>query len=435
SRLNLSIKKVRDVFLNCIKYVFCDDNNNNDDDNSNNSGNNNNNNGNDKKYNDIIFIIFVLFLSFIPISKINKNKELRLQYENRYAAKFPKWKIKDETTNKKRINNVYISDLSKYIGDRIRYRNKIMSIESSLNYHRYILKDGWMFNTWGVDLFKNEIIKAPQESYEIIVENIKQYKDFCKANKIKGCYIVYVPIKKYAMRQVLGLPNDLVEKSDEGEFINEHLKKNKIDFEVISLHKEWLEHSKTDKELIYYKTDIHETMYASWLEYLKVMNIIKKDFPNLKILKEDDFDIEYDNDRLRSECRYIVRVPDFACTKHKYKFYNNKINYFVKDGDGTAGEESFFHNKNAKNPQKVIMVGTSYTENMKTFYSASFKDLISLRFNNINPYKNLKCDDGYLQDSCFGNEIKKEKPDILIFQVIVNRGNQINRIKRMFLKL
>jgi hypothetical protein len=172
-------------------------------------------------------------------------------------------------------------------------------------------------------------------------------------------------------------------------------------------------------------------MWASWLEYNKVMNIMKKDFPNLSILKEDDFIIWYGDEGGKSECRIPSSISKRYCTKHNYKFYKNKIDRLV-NFQRTPLEIHNYSNRNAPNPQKLILIGTSYSENQIILMSETFKESRKVRSNAVNLPESCKI--GYLEDDCFGNYIKNEKPDILIFQII-NSGRYIeDNIIRYFFK-
>jgi hypothetical protein len=388
-----------------------------------------------------VFIIFIIFI--IPFTKIKKTDLYKLKSENRYANKYIPLtiKIKDELViigdnnevsiknyrgkqdynfkfssfplkknnnmPRKLLNVKFGDDFTNWFKDRFRYRDKLMSIHNHLYFYKHILKDGWMFRTWGTDLYENKIMEGSDTAYRKIADNIIKYKQWCKTNDIK-CYIVYVPIKKYGINEKIGYPNDKIEVSDEGKFINKYLKKNNIDFKIISLQEEWLKHNKYDKELIYYKNDIHQTMWASWIEYNKVMNVIKQDFTNLKILKESDFDIEYKDYDYGSECRTPTKLPRFACTKHKYKFYKNRTNYHVNSNLGMS-PFSFekYSNENAQNSQKLIIIGTSFSGNQNIFMGESFREYKRIIYNH-----GKSCKIGYLEDDCFGESIKKEKPDI-----------------------
>ena len=83
----------------------------------------------------------------------------------------------------------------------------------------------------------------------------------------------------------------------------------------------------------------------------------------------------------------------------------NQDNYYMKI-------DSFL--PRAKNPQKVYLIGTSYSENLYRFLRYSFRHVIKRKINN------LAEEDTSLNFSRWKKDILKENPDILLFVIQSN---------------
>jgi len=82
----------------------------------------------------------------------------------------------------------------------------------------------------------------------------------------------------------------------------------------------------------YFKSDPHWTDDAAYLGYLQIMKEVKKDFPNIYINTENDFDYEYSNlvrvlpknGFFEGRNYEVLKLHDKKVLDAKYKYYKHK---------------------------------------------------------------------------------------------------------------
>lgn len=356
---------------------------------------------------DIVFVLVFVFLLFVPMSRISK--EDRSVQENRVLAKYQPLFVQGV------FNPQYTKQFEQWFNDRFRARNAAISLHKEIYFH---LDKYYHFGNYGI--YKNDWMWEKTKLYSVIseyelkqiVKGIGAYKTFCEENNIK-CYIEIVPRRlEFAKNEQFRIVPD--NEKDKAQILKQKVKE-KLDFDVIFPLKEMQEANKQD--LVYFKTDHHWTDVGAFVGYQELMKAIKKDFADLKILSEDDFNISYDN-RVRAEhdrtygqgytCK-LLNLTDEECPLNTpYKYYTHKRKKDLKiDVDPLANKD--FYASFAPNKQKVMIIGNSFTENISYFLAPSFEYVYKRRNNNAK-YNNLKL-------SRWKDEILELKPDIVVILI------------------
>ena len=156
---------------------------------------------------------------------------------------------------------------------------------------------------------------------------------------------------------------------------------------------------------------------GAFIGYKELMKAIKKDFPDLTILKENDYDIYYSN-MVRAEfnrvfweghyCKLLNLTVKDCPLNTDYKYYKHKKEEYLKVTIDDLDNKDFYASY-APNKQKVMIIGNSFTENISYFLASSFENVLKRRCNN------MYGDD--LKLSRWKEEIVSKNIDILIILV------------------
>ena len=352
---------------------------------------------------EIVFLTIFGLILIIPASVINNEKYS--ERENRKLAEKPQFIVNNEINyNFGKEFDGWFSDRFNLRAEMIKFYNKTRFILTFGTYTQnefyYDKRSQWAFNSgWA----QTEDLSA---EFPVYYRNIKRLKDFCDKNHIK-LYILIPPVKMdiYSQYYPLKLGKDTVKPFRE--YINSRMKQNLILYPIEELQKA----SETD--YVFPKGDPHWSEYGAFTAYKILMNNIKKDFPDIKIIDENDFIITK-NKRARTDYggaynkgyEYDVLNININNIKTQYTSYQYKneknLNNICNDINLSCSSQfPYGYNK------KVYIIGTSFSENLFLFLKYSFKDIKKRRINN--PVELNK-----LQFSRWENEILEYKPDIII---------------------
>ncbi len=368
---------------------------------------------------DTIFLtIFFVFL-LIPMSRINMS-DISLQ-ENRTLAK---WQPLINENHK--INFEFGKNFNDWFNDRFRLRNLFISSNHHIRFNlsntiykeppRYFNKNSyWTFNTDWVS------IKSDGKNFTQIINNIDLLKNFCDRNNIK-LYILLAPTtsevydKEFTqttgIKRIINNGEDFVKYTDDS-----------TDFVISPLNE--LKAAKPYNP--YTKGDVHWNHYGAYIAYLKLMQRIKTDFPDIQVLNKDAFKItksmysktDYDNYPTNGNLYKELQIPDkYLDTEYYYFTYKKQSN--IQTTKSNVSDVKTYNN-NYTNKYSAYMIGDSYEENLSDFIIPTFHKVIKRRYNNSGSKA--------LRFSKFKDDIIKEKPDILIITIV---SFELSKLKDMF---
>lgn len=378
---------------------------------------------------DIIFLIICALLFLIPVSNINKDDFSVI--ENRRLGE---WKPLFNKENKS-LNYNFGRDFENWISDRFAFRIPLISAYKTfqykitlhyLNVPRAYLdkKTNWEFDNW--DLLYGNL--TPEELHEI-QQGVNKFYKFCNDNNIK-LYVLIVPSKANIYIEKTFLRYKL--------YTNNHLDALKPDFpvKIIYPYDEIKNASKTD--YVYFKTDHHWTDYGAYIGYKALIKEIKKDFPQVKDVKPEDFNVTQSN-LVRSNWERTYTIGETSKelfvlnNKTAQKIMDTKYNYFTHKNAGkmkikgvdTAEllEKQFEYPDGAD--LKLFLLGTSMNENLTEILPYSFKHT---KYQRLNGVKNVVEGDEFKVLKRFKQPILDYKPDILVFCITYNNVHLLNTI-------
>lgn len=269
------------------------------------------------------------------------------------------------------------------------------------------------------------ILKYENEYFSM--EKTKQYLDYlikfnnlCKKNNIK-LYVIITPqkteiypinknpiYKNYSTRKFIN-------------YINSLTKENKLN--IIYPYEELKEGSK--ENYVYYYIDYHLTDDGAFITYKKLMERIKKDFPDVNILSNNDYYYYYDykiriDENYPPPKHYGTMFNAFGIPYEELKYFDNKYyRYYVNKNINKLENEFIdlprkrinnYHYQQGSN-HKVILIGPSTTEALSWFIPYTFNNVKKIR---INMVKDINDDDTYKFIKYYNDEIFDYHPEIII---------------------
>ena len=329
---------------------------------------------------DIVFFCCIVLLLFIPIMKID-NKEISVQ-ENRTLAKYEPF-ISDDN----KINFDYGKDFENWFNDHFNHREWLITLNSKLNLflNRKLQsetalqgKENWLFTTrWNsTAMFQNKNLFSDDELAQIKQKMLALQK-WAERHNMKF-YIMLVPDKESLYGEYY--PDGFEKEGDVSRLqqTTDFLKKN-THIKVISLYDPLSVAKK--KYTLFYKTGTHWNLRGAYIGYLEMMKFLRADFPDLKILTENDFNItekvEADIDIASAlgvnaydtfpeeDLRYEVFEVKNPHTKQRYIMLNKKERI----------EEYAYHSEKKNLRRKAVFLADSQFLRMNWYVAESFADM------------------------------------------------------------
>ncbi len=338
-------------------------------------------------------ILIIVFLTMLTLPNIIMLVGLENNQENKQIRfkVFPEFNLNEPIKYVRDIKNYYEDNFglkSTLVNNYIDF--KFIFLEENPIPNRVVRgKEGWYFlgnefnntfnNSFGNDTFLNGEL-------EKITQNIKNIKNYLSAKNILF-YLVVPPDKNRIYQEKL--PFNLSQNKTKLEILKKHLKKE-IDFDIIDL----TDISLTNKlkELIYLKTDTHWNEYGAFLGYNETINILSKK-NNVSSVPISNYNLEekvIDNgDIINMINLNIEEKAIFLNRKTRSNIITKKLSGHVK------------HYINPNKNLKLLMHHDSFANDWIRFFNESFGECIYSR--------------GYILNKTL---IEKEKPDILIFEII-----------------
>ena len=317
------------------------------------------------------------------------------------------------------LNNRFGQDFEAWFNDRFNYREAVISFYSGLEMllNSRINNKVAFFNKKTHWLFNNEqlkIRKLSRQTEDRVLRELSAAGRFFRRQGIKT-YMLMVPgkIDIYAKAaepyyKVRGIQNEGTIKRMMSE----------LPFPVVYPLAELQEGAK--ENFVFFKTEHHWTEWGAYLGYRKLMQTIAKDFPAAGAVGEDAYDIFYKR-RVRGDwdredftlgqtfVQMNVKYPEDKLLDVEYKYYNPK-KVLAEDVNDTEMTKHY-HNPDG-NGLRVMLIGTSMSENLLQFLPQNFSELKYFRTNN-SPIVPVAEEKKIMKR--YKREILEYKPDILVF--------------------
>ena len=383
---------------------------------------------------EIIFLaIFFIFL-FIPMSHINSAE--KSETENRRLAVY-----KPLVTREGKINYTYGQNFDVWFNDRFNFRDELINIFSQVNWslstvwyenNKYVLNK---VTHWGFIPGDIRVSNTSESFLNATIDQLIMLKNFCDSNNIK-LYVIVVPSKAVVyyseLETLFNTKLKIITEISKINTINKSLSYNII-YPINPL----IQASKND--YVFFKSDHHWTEYGAYIGYQTLMNEIIKDFPDLKPVNLNLYN-KSENTKVRG---HFNRSYDYGLTysglgldektqkylsNSYYSYYDFKDMSSVKITIDKDNRIKTFHYEKSPNNLKVLITGTSMSENLLQFLPYTFKDTLYLRLNNR---KNIARSEEFKLFKYYRNRITTYNPDILI--LCITYGN-LAKVKNLFVE-
>ena len=380
-----------------------------------------------KSKTDLIFLIIFFIFLLIPMLHIDKSE---MSYrENRMLAK-----LKPFITNQDEINFYFGRNFDKWFSDRFFLRDILIKIYNSLYFYFANMNDKGLYdkNTgflYTLTEFDTYNINDLDKNYE----ELKKFNLFCNNHGIK-LYVLIVPKKV----EIYNTDKFYINKSSNHNKFMQYLKNKDSEGEVNIIYPYDELKNGAEKEFMFFKTEHHWTDDAAFIGYKALMNRIVKDFSDIHILNESDYNFSY-NTLVRGDvfrtydygqsCSYINLIGMKKYHKTKYRYYTHKD---FKNLHQTLTYIKYHFNKLYYYPKgsdyRVIQLGTSQNENLTEFIPFTFKNVKRLRNNTV---IGIKQEDEFKIIKYYKDEILNYKPDIIIFCITYNNFLELHNLFNM----
>lgn len=359
---------------------------------------------------DIVFVVSVVAFMYFPASHINHDT-VSVQ-ENRNLAKY-----KPLVENGK-INFNYGRDFESWFNDHFNSRAFFINIHSKIsrlidrnlkNATAMAGKENWLFTKrWNsVDTFQNKTLYSDAELKEI-KKNLEDVNKWARKNGIKF-YVLLNPDKERIYPEYYPDGYDKVRDLSRIQQTYDYIRQN-VNVPVVYAYDELMAAKKD--HILYYKTGTHWNHRGAFVAYTKLMKRIKKDFPQLYVMREKDFDIEpkLEADVDIASALGINAYDTFPKEDLTYDVFNVKkprttSKHTFQDNDRRI--ETFdFVNADKSKKLKAVIYGDSFTLRMNWYMAESFAT-----FQHIYTGYGRNFDVSYMAD-----DILAQKPDIFIVQ-------------------
>ncbi|RYH76056.1 hypothetical protein EVU94_03605 [Flavobacteriaceae bacterium 144Ye] len=333
-----------------------------------------------KKISQLLTIILFMAMLIVPSTIMFFNPKEKKQNKN-----------EEELSEIDRVNELFQKEFglkTELIDSYFKLKNNIN--ESPLPNSCVIGKNGWYFlgndyNNLFDDSFGHNIIIDSLE-LKTIKNNIESIRNFLTSKGID--FKIVVPPNKHRVYPEY-LPYSHPQNKTRLEILNDYLKKE-IDFEILYL-RDTLVKAKSEK-LLYYKTNTHWNDYGAYIGYNYTMKTLNKTH-DLPIAGIEEYE----------EVIQPIKINDVT-QQINLTFKEDAI--FLQKKDTIEAKIIFrkYRKQVFSNPsktKKLLMHRDSFANSWMVFFNESFGSTIYLRGYKLN--KKL---------------INKEKPDIVIFEII-----------------
>ena len=371
----------------------------------------------------IIFIVIFVSAITLPYIFAHRDTEVRVSdEENRELAAYPVLYDKENGWN-----TSYIENFDEWINDNLRGRTEIVKINSTLQYklfHRILRdnlvsgKNDWLFNK-SDDLITEyqHVNLLTDDQVGEFTSNMQAFSDYLGGRGISFYYMqCYEKESIYPNEYLQGVKQlGNISRTDQ---VVDGLK-TKTDINVIDCKIDLLNHAKTEQ--VYYKyADNHWNDYGAFIGYQDLMKRIQIDYPRIKVLDKNDYNIENIE---QSVSLYGYQYP-YSDISPEYRIKNPgavEITDTAKKNWADLHVQDFIHeyaNNSSGNSLRILLVGDSYIRQfLKDDVAESFSYTLSIDWSNLGNLDSV---------------IDRFHPDIVVLEnTEMMTGNVIDCVNRM----
>ncbi len=364
-----------------------------------------------KSFQIITISVFVLMLLLPTIQAIIPViPQPKIGNENRTLAKFPKFsfdKIDEFPAKFEAFYNDHFPLRALYIAST--FNIKIAQWKSPVK-GTIIGKNGFMFASKETKVYTGQL-KMTNDEINVFVKTLKTRNKYLQEKGIKF-YVVLVPscLEIYSENLPLYICRANETQTD---ILCKMMSDSANEVNFVYLKDCLL--SKKNKGQLYRKYDNHWNSLAAYYGSIEAMKMIKKDFPQIKLLEKQDFDFHYDllvrgnlveamlteknKDWFAPDTIYDVHCKSSVChiTKGEKRGYEPPIGFSYPNS-----YESVFQTDKNQYP-KAFVIRDSFWGNLGNFMIPYFRETVAI-------WDNWRYGNNY-------HLIAKENPDVVLLQI------------------
>ncbi len=362
---------------------------------------------------DIIFLTLFFILLFVPMSRLYQG--FWLPDENRTAAPYK------PLFSEHRFNQHYGTHVESWFNDRFLGRRQLMRLNNGfLKLNRVITNQAGFFDTKTNWIFDAGQVKQPvfRNYNQALLNSLEKFHSYLLKNNIM-LYLLIVPSKTDIYAEFV--PGHQKIPSIQNEVQIRYLEKKAsfpVIFPIVELRQA------AQKDYVYFKTEHHWTEWGAFIGYQALMQHIRKDFPDIHVVGENEYDIFYNN-RVRGDWEraftsghtfFLMNIPydTDKLLDSAYKYYTHKNEIIPDIVDIPHRKIKLYKHPKKGGSYKAFLSGTSMNENLLQFIPYSFQQLDYYRLNNV---KEIQYQDCFKIKHYYENDILKIQPDIFILTI------------------
>lgn len=315
----------------------------------------------------LLFIGSFIVILFIPLL----GKKETTSFEKRTLAPKPEFRL-DYIWG-------YFSETQNYFSDRFAFRNLSILLSAKIKFKIFhvspvpnlvhIGKENWLFYVRPGLVTNTSTFFTPFQLSQV-QHNLQIITKWFELKGIKY-YLMVAPIKPRIYPEMLDARLKFQFQNSKLDQLYTYLKAD-TSINLIDIREELINGKKIRPT--YMKTDTHWNHFGAFLAYEKIMNVFKKDFPNLKIDSIHDYQI----DTFETNAGDLQSMMGFDDEIH-FNFYNFKQKTIIKPivldspiGNNPYSKPLVFKMPIKTNPFNLFVVRDSYTEYLRIFLTPSF---------------------------------------------------------------
>jgi len=353
----------------------------------------------------IFIVCFLICISVPTLFMFMPGTYHEKETENTEKPEKPQFQVKDVSK--------FIKEYHAYFEKSFAYRNELITLNSFIQYKLFkassqpqkVLVGGnnWLYPTEEgiVDDVKKMHPFKPSE-LNAIINNLKNLQQQCDSLHIK-LYITVLP-NKYTIYPE-NLPNrfHVSKEISRREQVTESL--TSIGINIIDPTNELLKAKKNTE--VFYRYDTHWNYQGGFIGYLKLIQTIQKDFPQIRPLNSNDFEnkykISYNGDlaKLIGMGNILPNNEWLMIPKNGKTFYDGKVTEYISYN---SPYKAVYQETADTSMPTALIFRDSYANMLVPFISENFSRSVFLWTNVV-----LK------------EAVKKENPDVIILEVVEDK--------------